>query len=293
MSLTGFVSRLLPTSLKLAAGFLMPIGRWCDRPDADGMARAARWFPVVGLFLGLVWLWVFWAAWGRFGVLTGLRLMQAASLVLITGLVFQIKWWIGLGVTVDHLVTPEAARGDPSDWPTWGSAGTLGVGLMVLFWFSLVLCLRTVPWAPPPGKLGEFGWIRRLFPREVLRVLVLAPMWGTWAVTAAASIGGRAGPADAAMEGIARAMSPPRLLWHLMLPLSLTTLYFWTPPERVMGLLIALLTMAGTFMMSIVVGWKSSGHTRWSVLGVGAFVQMLYLALYATFKWQMMFRPSP
>ena len=283
----------MPTSLKLAVGFLLPLDRWCDRPNADDMTRAVRWFPALGLFLGLVWLWVFWAAWGRFGELTGLRLMQAASVVLVTGLVFQIKWWIGLGVTIDRLVGCEAPRAEHSRWPAWGSAGTLGVGILLLFWFSLVLWLPNLPWTPPPGKLGELGWVRRLFPREILRVLVLAPLWGTWAVTAAASIGGRSRLHDAAMEGIARAMSPPRLLLHLLGPLGLTTLYFWAPPERVMGLLIGLLTMAGTFMLSVLVGWRCSGHTRWSVLGVGAFVQMLYLALYATFKWQMMFSSSP
>ena len=72
------------------------------------------------------------------------------------------------------------------------------------------------PWYPSPDDWRHYFVF--MYPAPVYRPLVLAPLWGRWALLLAATVGPPARQADAMTTTLHATMGPTRLLAAAVLP---------------------------------------------------------------------------
>lgn len=265
-------------SLGLALRFLLPIG---EIPEADVAAwrRACYWFLPIGLFIGLLWVGVFRAVWRLYGEeATSLRLVPAVGVLFVDVLFTGYCLFAGLTATVNALTGHRHAREPEDDSDITLTMPAMMVLLLVIV-LELVLlsAVRTGAWWWPSD------WRRHLnfaYPRLIYRPLLLAPLWGRWAVLLAASVGRVATRAYPAAACLSQAVGPWFVLGSFLVPLVLTATYCSRSGNVVIGTIIALVVLGLTFVSSVIIARRGGGQTRRSMLAAGKIAELIFLGAF-------------
>ncbi len=265
-------------SLVLALRFFLPLG---EVPTADTAAwrRASHWFVPIGLAIGLLWVGVFRAVWRLYGEeVTSLRLVPAAAVVLVDGLFVGYCLFGGLAATVNALTGRRHAREpEQEDAVALAQPAVMVLLLAILLELILISALRTGSWWWPSD------WRRYLnfaYPRLIYRPLLLAPLWGRWAILLAASVGRVAPRAHSAAVGLSRASSPRRVLTTFLPPLIFTAAYCSRSGNVIIGTIIALAVLGLTFVSSVIIARRGGGQTRRSMLAAGKIAELIFLGAF-------------
>ncbi len=267
-------------SLGLALRFLLPIG---DPPGGSVTAwrRAAYWFVPIGLAIGLVWVGTFRGAWRLYGEeVTSLRLVPAAAVLLVDVLFAGYFLFVGLTATINALTGQRHAREPEKD-----EAGVLALPAVMVLLLAIVLelvlisALRTGAWWWPAD------WRRHLnfaYPRLIYRPLLLAPLWGRWAILLAASVGRVAPRSHPAARGLSQAVTLKLVLGMFLPPLILTAVYCSRSGNVIIGTIIALIVLGLTFVSSVIMARRGGGQTRRSMLAAGKIAELIFLGAFVS-----------
>jgi len=267
-------------SLWLAIRFVLPLGD-VGEEDPDAWRRASRWFVPIGLVIGLLWVGVFRAVWRLYGEeVTSLRLVPAMAVVLVDVLFTGYYLFGGLVATINALTGPRHAREPEPEHEEsipllLPAAMVLCVG--ILLELILISALRTGEWWWPSD------WRRHLnfaYPRLIYRPLLLAPLWGRWAILLAASLGRVAHRSHPAAAGLSRASSPRIVMGSFVLPLVLTAAYCSRSGNVIIGTIIALIVLGLTFVASVTIARRGGGQTRRSMLAAGKIAELIFLSAF-------------
>ncbi|MCH7814736.1 MAG: hypothetical protein IID40_12030 [Planctomycetes bacterium] len=241
-----------------------------------GPRASLHWLVPGGLLIGLLYVGLFRASWRVFGEVGGVRLMPALAVWLADGMLFGLVMFLGAAQTVD--------RWKGRDLAAEADAGrALGqAGLTALF---VLLVVKLVLWCSlPEGVAGwPADWRRHFnfaYPRPVLRPLILAPLWGRWALILAAGIGRRAPGAGAPDKTPAPPPSPAAVLGWFLPILALTAVYCGRQGRWMIGCIIGLAVMGVAFLFAVIVSRRFLGHTRFTVLATGLVAEIAFLLCY-------------
>lgn len=261
------------SSFRRAVGFLLPI-RDEALLDLPGGERAVHWLVPVGFLVGIAYATIFGGVWSAYGEYFGLRLLPAAVLLVADAMFFGNRLIGGACRTADDVVGPRRAS-DLGVQPA-----ILILVLCLLVKFALLLAL------PKGQQSGPGDWRRHwmfLYPQPVLRPLILMAVWGRWAILLALSLGrARAGEPRGLLTMMAGARLGIVLAW--LLPIVCLTVIFCGAARNVAaGLLISGITLAATYLLSVLFSWRLSGQTTASVYAAGAVGELAFLFAYIPF----------
>ncbi len=290
----------LLASLRTAAAFFWPVGwLWteparpaeldesaCQQGELQAWRRAVRWFVPSGLGVGLVWVGIFIVCKKQFWQAEALHVVPALAVAVIDSLFLSHRLWVGLALSAEAAVEPTRLRGaSERDADRMGATGTL---VLILAVTVTVGCLMSLPagrlWWPGHGDPRRYlNWA---YPSPIYRPLLLAPLWGRWAVLLAALVGRASTRAGREMHMLSQAVSPARVLAWIVLPWFLTAIYCSRHRNLVTGTIISLIVLAVSYQAAWVWARRGSGQTKDSVLAVGAIAQLTFLIAYLAFTWQ-------
>jgi hypothetical protein len=238
------------------------------------------WIVFLGLIVGLVWAGVFRMAWRVFGEETrNLRLIPALAVVLIevflTGRRLLAGWVRALDVAGPSPRQPD----EPALGGTQSAQAALILVLSVLTQWALIATIeRSSPWWPSSQDWRHyFNW---LYPAPIYRPLILAPLWGRWAILLAACVGRSAADADPTARSLSSLVTPGRLLIAAALPLFLNSIYFSRDGNLLLGLVAALLVFFITYLVTVLFAYRGNGQTAASMFASGQAAQLAFLAVY-------------
>jgi hypothetical protein len=262
----------------LALRFLLPVG---EIPEVDTATwrRASYWFLPIGLAIGLLWVGAFRATWRLYGEeVTSLRLVPAAVVLLVDVLFTGYYLFGGLTSTVGALTGHRHAR-EPEGNEALGLAlpAVMALLLAIILELVLVSALRTGAWWWPSD------WRRHLnfaYPRLIYRPLLLAPLWGRWAILLSASVGRVAHRSHPSAAGLSKAVSPTFVLVSFIPPLILTAAYCSRSGNVIIGTIIALAVLGLTFVSSVIMARRGGGQTRRSMLAAGKIAELMFLSAF-------------
>jgi hypothetical protein len=265
-------------ALLLALRFLLPLGEPMHA-DARSWRRAAYWFLPLGLVIGMLWVGVFRAVWRLYGEeVTSLRLVPAGAVLVVDVLLTGYCLFTGLTATIHALTGRRHAREPESEEVASPSLPAITVlFLTIIIELVLLSALRTGAWWWP----GD--WRRHLnfaYPRLIYRPLLLAPLWGRWAILLAASVGRTASRCHPSAVGLSRAVSPSMVLGFFLVPLVFTAVYCSRSGNVIIGTIIALTVLGLTFVSSVVMARRGGGQTRRSMLAAGKIAELIFLGVF-------------
>jgi len=266
-----------------AIAFLFPIGDRSDSTRAGAFSLAIPWIVPLGFVIGLVWTGLFKAAWRIYGETAGMRVIPALTIVLMECLLTGPFLALGLARTIDLLAGTRPLRPEStSNSAPLSPVGTLTLCLTVLCEWVLIVSVPAIsPWWPSIDDWRHhFSF---LYPAPVYRPLLLAPLWGRWAILLAATVGRTARHADAETMAFCSAMSPGRLLRHAILPLAVTSIYLSRDGNLLIGVVVGLLVFALTYLICVAMARRGGGQTRQTLFAAAQFAQLVFLALYRAF----------
>lgn len=256
--------------------------------DGPRAAAVIGWVVPISLLIGLAWAGTFRATWRLYGEVEGIPILPALCVILLEAFVTGRYLPLALARVVDIIDAGAPGRGasdsfvpplinDLSSPPRL--RGTLMLALIVLVQFVLLSSIPKVnPWWPPDDDLRHY--FNFLYPRPIYRPLLLAPLWGRWAILLAACVGRTAERADPDVVAISRAMTPGRLLRHAILPLLLSCIYFSREQNFLIGAVIALVVFAVSYVACVLMARRLGGQTRTTLLATGQVAQIVFLATY-------------
>jgi hypothetical protein len=264
----------LPEALRL----LFPFSQGQPAVRTLAWSRAASWIVPLGLIIGLVWAGVFRLTWRVYGEAGNVRVIPALSIVLIECLLTGPFLALGLARTA-HLLSgakPLAAVVDPKS--PLSPVGTLVLTLTLLTEWVLIASIRAdAAWWPSSHDWrSKFNFI---YPAPIYRPLLLAPIWGRWGMLLAASVGRTARGADEAIVLFCESMRPARMLRYAVLPVALTAIYFSREGNVFIGLIMALIVFAGTYIVAVLLAQRGGGQSRQSLYAAGQIAQLAFLAV--------------
>jgi hypothetical protein len=209
---------------------------------------------------------------------TSLRLVPALG-VLVVDMVFTgYCLFVGLTTTIDALTGRRHAREPEHDGPVApGMPGVMALLLAIIMELVLISAVRTGDWWWPSD------WRRHLnfaYPQLIYRPLLLAPLWGRWAVLLAASLGRVASRSHPAAAGLSRAVSPKLVTLTFLMPLVMTAVYCSRSGNLILGTIIALSVLGLTFVASVVIARRGGGQTRRSMLAAGKMAELIFLGAF-------------
>lgn len=276
---SGRVQRIFQ-GLREGLGLLTPI------PSASGDMRLASlavgWIVPLGLVTGIVWAALFRVSWRLYGETANMRVLPALVIVLVECLLTGPFLAMGLARTMHLLTSTSPHRSQTHDEEPLSPVGSLALVLAILAqWVLLVSVPNATPWYPSlTDWRHHFVW---LYPAPIYRPLVLAPIWGRWAILLAASIGRAAPHADSRTIALSETVSPSTLLAHLILPMALTSIYCSRDRNLLIGVIIGLFVFATTYVVSIAFARRGGGQTRHSLFAAAQVSQLTFLMLYRAF----------
>jgi len=148
-------------------------------------------------------------------------------------------------------------------------------------WILIVSIPSAAAWWP---SLDDWRYnFRHLYPAPVYRPLILAPIWGRWAILVAATVGCTAKYSDGQTVEFCRAMHPARLLRHSIIPFAITSIYLSREGNYLTGIIVGLIVFFCTYVISVIMARRGGGQTRQSLYAVGEIGQLAFLALYRAF----------
>lgn len=264
-----------------AARFLFPPGYREDAVGAGHLAEAAHWIVPFGILIGLLWVGVFRFTWRVFGETGNLRVVPALTVVLVECLLTGPFLAMGLARAV-HLLTGDRSRRAAMDRRTpLSPVGTLALMLTVLSQFVFIVSVpKALGWWPDDDWRAYFNF---LYPQPIYRPLILAPIWGRWAILLAATIGRPGHDADPATVALCRSMHPARLLRQAVVPMVLTMIYCSRSQNFLIGVVIGLLVFGVTYLVSVAMSRRGGGQTRQTLFAAAQIAQLSFLVLYRAF----------
>jgi hypothetical protein len=269
-----------------AVVFLLPTGQRDPTRIHPASGSIATWIVPIGLVIGLIWVGVFRGCWRLYGETASMRPVPALAVVLVECLLTGPFLVLGLARTIHLLTGQNPLRADNDSMTPLSPVGSLALCLTVLSqWVLIVSVPTTSPWWP-----SESDWRSNftfMYPAPIYRPLILAPLWGRWAIVLAAGIGKTARASDAELESLSAAIRPGRLLRYTLLPMSLTAIYCSRDQNLLLGAIIGLLVFGVTYLVSVIMARRGGGQTRQSVYASGQIGQLAFLALYRAF-WPLM-----
>lgn len=271
---------------RLIRGLREALGLLTPTPLASGDMRmvslAIGWIVPIGLATGIVWAALFRVSWRLYGETANMRVLPALVIVLVECLLTGPFLALGLARTMHLLTSASPHRSQTHDEEPLSPVGSLALVLAILAqWVLLVSVPNATPWYPSQTDWRHpFVW---LYPAPIYRPLVLAPIWGRWAILLAASIGRAAPQADRRTVALSESISPSTLLGHLVLPMGLTSLYCSRDQNLLTGVIIGLIVFATTYVVSIAFARRGGGQTRHSLFATAQVAQLTFLMLYRAF----------
>jgi hypothetical protein len=245
-------------------------------PNGSGSAAAVHWLVPAGLVIGLLYAGAYRGCWRVFGEVSGVRLIPALAVWLLDAALFGLPMFLGASRMADRWSLADDPAGRPDD----GRLRTAGmVTLIVLLIAKLALWT-----AIPKGLAGwPMDWRRHLnflYPRPVFRPLILAPLWGRWALMLAGSIGRPALTRGRPMAGIAGVASPAAVLGWFVVNVVATSIYCGRHGRWMIGCIIGLVVLGVTFLFSVLTARRFSGHTRFTVYAAAGLAEIVFLIAY-------------
>lgn len=267
------------TGLLAALRFLLPIGRRDDNANAESYAGAVPWIVPIGLVIGLAWAGTFKGTWRIYGEIANMRVVPPLAVVLLDCLVMGPFLALGLARTINLLTSVRPLRPETDRASPLSPVGTLILCLTVLSQWVLIASIPpTSSWWPP---YDDWRYpLRHLYPAALYRPLVLAPVWGRWAILLAATIGRTAKYADRQTVALCRTMRPTRLILHTLFPFAITSILLSKRGNYVTGIMVGLLVFGFTYVVSLIMARRGGGQTRQSLYAVGEIGQLAFLAVY-------------
>lgn len=266
------------SGLRAALGLLLPGLRGADRP---GSLAAVHWLVPTGLAIGLIYAGVYRGCWRIFGEVSGVRLMPAVAVWLVDAILFSLPMYLGAARVADRWSLP-LQPGGRADQGTTGDRWLGTAGVMTLM---VLLVVKLVLWtAIPKGILGwPTDWRRYLnflYPRPVFRPLILAPLWGRWALMLAGSIGRAAPGSGRSAPGLAGPASPVVVLGWFLVNLFVTGIYCGPRGRWMIGCIIGLVVLGVTFLFSVLAARRFGGRTAFTVYAAAALAEITFLIAY-------------
>jgi len=231
------------------------------------------------LGIGLLWVGVFRALWRLYGEeVTSLRLVPAAGVLVVDVVFTGYCLFVGLTTTVDALFGPRHARQPEPESPAPpGMSAVMALLLSIVLQLVLISAVRTGDWWWPSD------WRRHLnfaYPQLIYRPLLLAPLWGRWAILLAAGLGRVASRSHPAAVGLSEAVSPKLVMGTYIVPLCLTAVYCSRSGNLILGTIIALTVLGLTFVTGVVIARRGGGQTRRSMLAAGKMAELIFLSAF-------------
>lgn len=264
-----------------AARFMLSFHVGLTSNEPRHLRRVIFWIAPLGLAIGLAWAGAFRGAWRLFGETEGRdRVIPALVVVLLEALITGRYLPLALCRVVDVLETgggavTARAVDDLSTPPRF--RGTLLLVLLVLTQWALILSVpRWNAWWPTDWR----RYFNFLYPEPIYRPLLLAPLWGRWAILLAACVGRTARGVDAATAAMCAEMTPGRLLRNSILPLTLSCIYFSREQNFLIGAVIGLAVFAISYLASVFMARGVGGQTRSTLLATGQVAQIVFLVVY-------------
>jgi len=271
-----------------AIRYLLPVGPGRSHSASDDdLRRSVAWFVPIGLLIGLAWMVVFRVSWRVFGQEAATLRALPAVAVMVLECLLTGRYLLG---SMPLAVGPRSEFHDPAE-PLRGSSPVHFRGLWII---TLLILSQWILIAGIPdvylGWFAESDWRYHFgfwWPKPIFRPLLLAPLWGRWAVLLAATIGRAAPTADPHTAALIEAMNPSRLLRHSLLPLLLTIIFLSRTHNRFIGLILAMIVFAVTFTAAVLMAQWRGGQDRVTVLAAAQTAQLTFLVVYRGF-WPFM-----
>jgi hypothetical protein len=251
--------------------------------DTAQIEALITWIVPLGLIIGLAWAGVFRLTWRLYGEVNGLRLIPALAVVLLDVLLTARFMLLAPAMLVR--ARPDSPymneSGDPagdrldSEWPL---RATMVAALTLLTQWTLIVSIpQASPWWPAPDDWRS--WFNWLYPAPIYRPLILAPLWGRWAILLSSCIGKTAPNVDRSTEALCARMTPGRVLVSGLLPLTLSCIYFSREKNFLVGGLIALVVVAASYASAVTLARYRGGQSRATIFATGQIAQIIFLAV--------------
>jgi len=255
----------------------------CGARREGGADRACHWFILLGLMIGLLYTGVYRAVWRQFGEVRSLPLMPATAVWLLDAALLGTLLYLGAAGTLARFVDPSLlGNGAVGEKPT---RYPIEVLILVTLLLLKLMLLVAIPqgisgWPAADDWRSHFNWV---YARPHYRPLILAPMWGRWAMLLVGSIGRLRDRSDIQLTRFCGSLSATLvLLW--MVPVTvLTAIYCGRLGRWMFGCIIACIVLAGTYLYAVIAAHRQGGQTRDSILGAGLLGELIFLVAYEAF----------
>lgn len=258
-----------PSAFRVAARFLFRTSRdFHELPPAP--SSAVHWFVPLGLFIGVAWMTAFRIAWRSYGdpeykndrALPALAVLVAECLL--------------LGRPLLRGLTRSAGPDEDSR--------SRGLAVTFLWMLALWAVIERLPartgWYAPDEDWRS--WLNSFYPLATYRPLILAPLWGRWAMLLAGCVGRCAPDADQATRGLCSALKPSVVLRWSLVPFALTALFLGRDGLRYEGLFTGFVTFLATYLAAVYFSRRHAGQTRDTLFACAAIAEIVFLAV---FRW--------
>jgi cobalamin synthase len=271
--------------LRFALALLYPSWSTSRTVQPAAIRSTAAWITFLGLLVGLAWAASFKAVWRIYGEIGGVRVIPGLAVVLLDCLLVSPVLILGLARTAHQLFSggrAGAGRELSTPSPTFHSAGTLA---MILYVMTLWVLITSIPAASAwwPGPQDWRYPLRHFYPAPIYRPLVLAPLWGYWAMLLSASIGRTAPGADALTVSLCQSLHPGRLLRWTVFPLVMTSIFLSRDGNYLIGAVVGVALFGFLAVACIAMARRGNGQTRDTLGAAGALGQLAFLLLYRAF----------
>ena len=271
-------TRFRPLSAPALAGrflFMPPAPADADQPY---WVRATKWLPLWGLVIGIFYAVVFRLAWRAFGEYQGIRWVPVVAVLAVDVALCGYRMLAGAASLASY-------KSDKEGHTPLNLRGLLVVLLIVLGKFSLLASLPIGVWQSAPS--GNWGWgeffskLGVLYPTALYRPLILAPIWGRWAMTLAATIGRTAPGGSIRLQCMAGRNRLLAIFVGWLACAILTAIYCSGSGEYVTrGVVLALVAMVVAYLTSFTLALRTGGQSEATVGTTGLVTEMTFLICY-------------
>jgi cobalamin synthase len=260
--------------------------------------RAALWFPLWGLAIGIAYAIIYRGAWKWFGEYQKIRLLPSVALLLADLGLFgyrQLAAAVALfakrcATAVSAVVRSEdgssstqhgsQSSGTPPASSSIPLPATMAAILITLLKFAMLVVI-------PAGAFASYyraDWRQHLgplYPEVIYRPLVLMPLWGRWAMLLALCIGRVSSAGSDRLRHMAAGTRIKHVIgWWFIIGL-LTVAYSSPQLEHLTyGILIALGVLVSTYLANFALARQAGGQNENTVPATGLIAELAFLAIY-------------
>ncbi|HSW47031.1 MAG TPA: adenosylcobinamide-GDP ribazoletransferase [Phycisphaerae bacterium] len=271
-------SKPLPAVLLAARFLFLPPGERDGREPR--WLLAAKWLPIWGLAIGVSYAVIFRLAWRMFGEYQRIRWLPAAIILALDLAICGRRLILGAIAAGRDPRGPDAQPEKPLY-----TSSLLLVLIVVLLKFAVLLSLP-IGWEKPSD--GPWRWdtflarLGPLYPWSIYRPLVLAPLWGRWAMMLAMTIGRTAPGGSPRLRQMAGHASLTTVFAWWLLAAGLTVVYCSGSGEHLAhGVMLALVPLVVGYLAGFVLARRSDGQNEATVTTAALITEMTFLTAYA------------